>query len=169
MMRRFLELIRENRSLRRQVEEALVKTGQEFALAAASMSAPALRTALLPGVGEQHFSLAYRNVMGVRTPVIFREQTEKSGGYSYGFAFSSPRLDDSVRRMEEVLPALFLLAQTEKTCQLLAAELERTRRRVNALEYLVIPEAQQAIRRIRMKLEENERSALVRLGRAKWE
>ena len=168
MMRRFLELTRESRRIRRRVEEELSLAGKEFARAAASMSEPALRTALLPGVGELRFSLEGKNIMGVETPVFSREKAgEKTGGYSYGFAFTSWRLDGAVRRMEQVLPELLMLAQTEKSCQMLAAELERTRRRVNALEHIVIPETRQAIRVIRMKLEENERSALVRLGRAK--
>ena len=155
MMRRFLELTRESRRIRRRVEEELSLAGKEFARAAASMSEPALQTALLPGVGELRFSLEGKNIMGVETPVFSREKAgEKTG-------------DEAVRRMEQVLPELLMLAQTEKSCQLLAAELERTRRRVNALEHIVIPETRQAIRVIRMKLEENERSALVRLGRAK--
>ena len=171
MMRRFLELTRESRRIRRRVEEELSLAGKEFARAAASMSEPALQTALLPGVGELRFSLEGKNIMGVETPVFSREGSlvvsSREGRYSYGFAFTSWRLDEAVRRMEQVLPELLLLAQTEKSCQMLAAELERTRRRVNALEHIVIPETRQAIRVIRMKLEENERSALVRLGRAK--
>ena len=168
MIRRFLEMTRESRRIRRRVEEELSLAGKEFARAAASMTEPALRTALLPGAGELRFSLEGKNIMGVETPVFSREKAgEKTGGYSYGFAFTSWRLDGAVRRMEQVLPELLMLAQTEKSCQLLAAELERTRRRVNALGHIVIPGTRQAIRVIRMKLEENERSALVRLGRAK--
>ena len=166
MMRRFLELIRRNRMLRRETEEALREAQKVFALAAASMGASDLQTALLPGAGEMSLALRTQNIMGVEVPVFDPGNAGEREIRSFGYAFSSPRLDEAVRRMGEVSRKLFLLAQTEKTCQLLAAELESARRRVNTLEYLVIPQTGQAIRTIRMKLEENERSALARLRRA---
>ena len=87
--------------------------------------------------------------------------------YPYGFAQTSGELDDAVRELGDILPDLLRLAEVEKATQLLAAEIERTRRRVNALEYVKIPQMQQSIKYITMKLDENERANTIRLMKVK--
>ena len=87
--------------------------------------------------------------------------------YSYGFAFTSGELDDAVKSLSDILPDMLRLAEVEKSCQMLAAEIEKTRRRVNALEHVIIPETREGIKYISMKLDENERSTQVRLMKVK--
>ena len=87
--------------------------------------------------------------------------------YSYGFAFTSGDLDGAVKSLADVLPDMIRLAECEKACQLMAAEIEKTRRRVNALEHVIIPETEQSIKYITMKLDENERSTQIRLMKVK--
>ena len=110
-----------------------------------------------------------RNVMSVDIPVF--EYTTKSADendiYSYGFAFTSGDLDEAVKSLADILPDMLKLAEIEKSCQLLASEIEKTRRRVNALEHVIIPETKEGIRYISMKLDENERSTQVRLMKVK--
>ena len=169
LMRQFLERVRENRRLRLQVEAGIRRANEQFMLARASMQDAALNTALLVPKQQIRLECAVENVMSVEVPTFtFHTRTpQESDMFPYGFAFTSGDLDDAIRSLNQVFPAMLQLAESEKSCQLLAEELERTRRRVNALEHIVIPETRQAIRVIRMKLEENERSALVRLVRAK--
>src|SRR5699024_8855765 len=110
-----------------------------------------------------------RNVMSVEIPVFHSttRSPDPSDIYSYGLAFTSGDLDDAVKKLADLLPDLLRLAVYEKSCQLMAAEIEKTRRRVNALEHVVIPETQQNIRYITMKLDENERSSQTRLMKVK--
>ena len=110
-----------------------------------------------------------RNVMSVEIPVFeYKTRTPDANDiYSYGFAFTSNDLDDAVKALADILPDMLRLAECEKSCQLMAAEIEKTRRRVNALEHVMIPEAQENIRYITMKLDENERSTQIRLMKVK--
>lgn len=87
--------------------------------------------------------------------------------YPYGFAMTSGELDDALQKLAVVFQDMLELAQVEKTMQLLAAEIEKTRRRVNALEYVMIPEMEDSIRYITMKLEENDNATKVRLLKVK--
>ena len=107
--------------------------------------------------------------MSVDIPV-FQSQTRTADAndiYSYGFAFTSGDLDGAVKSLADILPDMLRLAEVEKSCQLMAAEIEKTRRRVNALEHVIIPEAQSNIKYITMKLDENERSTQIRLMKVK--
>jgi V/A-type H+-transporting ATPase subunit D len=111
-----------------------------------------------------------KNVMSVRVPVMnFIRSLENDEGsiYPYGFAQTSPELDEAISKLYSIMPKLLELAEVEKSCQLMADEIEKTRRRVNALEYRTIPELEETIRFIRMKLDENERSTIVRLMKVK--
>ena len=165
LMRRFLEMVRENRALRMKVEEQIRQANSNFVLAKSSMSDETLKAALLAPKQEVYVSTSYRNVMSVDIPV-FKTDTrtpDPNDIYSYGFAFTSADLDDAVKSLSDVLPDLIKLAEIEKSCQLMAAESEKTRRRVNALEHVIIPDAQTKIKFITMKLDENERSTQIRL------
>ena len=169
LMRQFLELVRENKMLREKVEEGLEAVNKNFVLARASSSDQALNTALLAPKQEVYLNADTRNVMSVEIPVFTTSTRSADEGdiYSYGFAFTSGDLDDAVKSLQELLPDMLRLAEVEKSCQLMAAEIEKTRRRVNALEYVMIPDAQEKIRYITMKLDENERSTQIRLMKVK--
>ena len=133
------------------------------------MSEQELSTALMAPRQEVSLKTGKQNVMSVDIPV-FEYQTrtaDENDIYSYGFAFTCADLDGAVRSLADVLPAMLRLAEVEKACQLMAAEIEKTRRRVNALEHVIIPETQQNIRYITMKLDENERSTQIRLMKVK--
>ena len=169
LMRQFLELVRENKALREKVEEGLEAVNKNFVLARVSSSDQALNTALLAPKQEVYLNADTRNVMSVEIPVFTTSTRSADEGdiYSYGFAFTSGDLDDAVKSLQELLPDMLRLAEVEKSCQLMAAEIEKTRRRVNALEYVMIPDAQEKIRYITMKLDENERSTQIRLMKVK--
>ena len=169
LMRRFLEMVRENRALRMKVEEQIKAANANFVLAKASMSEETLKAALLAPKQEVYVTTSYRNVMSVDIPV-FDTQTrtpDPNDIYSYGFAFTSADLDGAVKSLADILPDLIKLAEIEKSCQLMADEIEKTRRRVNALEHVMIPETQEQIRYITRKLDESERSTQTRLMKVK--
>ena len=169
LMRQFLEMVRENKALREKVEAGIREANQNFVLARAGMSQEALNVALMAPKQEVYLEAETKNVMSVEIPV-FKSSTrtpDPNDIYSYGFAFTSGDLDDAVKKLADLLPDLLKLAECEKPCQLMAAEIEKTRRRVNALEHVVIPETRQNIRYITMKLDENERSSQTRLMKVK--
>lgn len=169
LMRQFLDLVRENKALREKVERGIEVANKNFVLARASMQDETLNTALLAPKQEVSLESGVRNVMSVEIPV-FEYKTRTSDVtdiYSYGFAFTSSDLDDAVYSLSEILPDMLRLAECEKSCQLMAAEIEKTRRRVNALEHVMIPEMQENIKYITMKLDENERSTQIRLMKVK--
>ncbi len=169
LMRQFLDMVRENKELRERVEKSIEEANKNFVLARASMSDEALNAALLAPKQEVSVEVDTKNVMSVDIP-IFNTKTRTSDEndiYSYGFAFTSSDLDDAVKSLAGVLPDLLRLAECEKSCALLASEIEKTRRRVNALEHVMIPETQESIKYITMKLDENERSTQIRLMKVK--
>ena len=169
LMRQFLDKVRENKALREEVETALVSANQNFMLARAGMPDEMLNTALLAPKQELTISAGTQNVMSVEIPDFdFKTRTpDQNDMYSYGFAFTTGDLDDAILSLSEVFPKILKLAEVEKSCQLMAAEIEKTRRRVNALEHVMIPELQTNIKYITMKLDENERSTQIRLMKVK--
>lgn len=169
LMRQFLDKVRENKALREEVETALVSANQNFMLARAGMPDEMLNTALLAPKQELTISAGTQNVMSVEVPDFdFKTRTpDQNDMYSYGFAFTTGDLDDAILSLSEVFPKMLKLAEVEKSCQLMAAEIEKTRRRVNALEHVMIPELQTNIKYITMKLDENERSTQIRLMKVK--
>ena len=169
LMRQFLDKVRENKALREEVETALVSANQNFMLARAGMPDEMLNTALLAPKQELTISAGTQNVKSVEIPDFdFKTRTpDQTDMYSYGFAFTTGDLDDAILSLSEVFPKMLKLAEVEKSCQLMAAEIEKTRRRVNALEHVMIPELQTNIKYITMKLDENERSTQIRLMKVK--
>ena len=169
LMRQFLELVRENKALREKTEKALHSANQNFMLARAGMQEEALNTAMLAPKQEIQIETGVRNVMSVEVHVfhVTTRTPDTNDMFSYGFAFTSSDLDDAVQSLAQCLPDLLRLAEVEKSCQLMAAEIEKTRRRVNALEHVVIPQTQESIKYITMKLDENERSTQIRLMKVK--
>ena len=169
LMREFLDLVKVNMELREKVEKGIDAANKNFVLAKAGMSEQTLRTALMAPKQEVSLVQDKKNVMSVDIPVFdFKTRTpDENDIYSYGFAFTSGDLDGAVDSLAAVFPDMLKLAEVEKSCQLMAAEIEKTRRRVNALEHVIIPETQESIKYITMKLDENERSAQVRLMKVK--
>ena len=169
LMREFLELVKVNMELREKVEKGIDAANKNFVLAKAGMSEQTLRTALMAPKQEVSLVQGKKNVMSVDIPVFdFKTRTaDENDIYSYGFAFTSGDLDGAVSSLSDVFPDMLKLAEVEKSCQLMAAEIEKTRRRVNALEHVIIPETQESIKYITMKLDENERSTQVRLMKVK--
>ena len=169
LMREFLDLVRENMALRLKVEEGIRQANVNFVIAKAGMSQEALREALMAPKQEVTLMEDVKNVMSVNIPVFdYKTRTSDPNDiYSYGFAFTSGDLDGVVKSLADILPDMLRLAEVEKSCQLMAAEIEKTRRRVNALEHVTIPETQAGIKYITMKLDENERSTQIRLMKVK--
>ena len=169
LMRQFMDLVRENMELRKKVEKSIQNANRNFVLAKAGMSEEALRTALMTPKQEVYLKSGKKNVMSVDIPVFdwTTRTSDKNDIYSYGYAFTSSDLDGAVYSLSEVFPDMLKLAEVEKSCQLMASEIEKTRRRVNALEHVIIPETREHIRYISNKLDENERSTQVRLMKVK--
>lgn len=169
LMRQYLDLVRENMALCLKVEEGIKNANRNFVIAKAGMSEQTLHTALMAPKQEVYLECGRKNVMSVDIPVFqYKTRTADANDiYSYGFAFTSNDLDDAVKSLADILPEMLKLSETEKACQLMAAEIEKTRRRVNALEHVVIPQTEQNIRYITMKLDENERSTQIRLMKVK--
>lgn len=169
LMRQFLDMARENMELRMKVEAGIKAANTGFVIAKAGMNEQTLSTALMAPKQEVRIALSDRNVMSVDIPVYdYKMKSANSNDiYSYGFAFTSGELDDAVKSLSDILPDMLRLAEVEKSCQMLAAEIEKTRRRVNALEHVIIPETREGIKYISMKLDENERSTQVRLMKVK--
>jgi V/A-type H+/Na+-transporting ATPase subunit D len=167
MVRQFMLHIRRNHDLRIQVEKALQDVFTRFGLAKAQMGALRVSEALLYPARAAVYEVGIHNVMSVDVPTIKYTGGDQETDIPYAFTFTSSSLDSSVMKLSGLLPQLLELAQVEKTCNLLADEIEKTRRRVNALEYVMIPEMQTSIKFITMKLAENERASTVRLMTAK--
>ena len=170
LMRQFINLVKYNNTLRAEVEGQLEGSLKDFVMASAVMSSEFLEEAV--AYPKEHISVEVgeKNIMSVNVPVMnFKRQLEGDEGsiYPYGFANTSSELDDAIAKLYGILPKLLELAEVEKSCQLMADEIEKTRRRVNALEYMTIPQLQETIKYIRMKLDENERSATTRLMKVK--
>lgn len=169
LMRQFMELVHENERLRKAVEEGISTANKFFASAGASMEREELETSFLLPKQKVTIELSEKNVMSVHIPVFdtrFKSQ-DMSDIYSYGYAFTSAELDEGVRALSEIFPKMIRLAEVEKSCFLLADEIEKTRRRVNALEHVMIPRYEETIKYITMKLDENERSTTTRLMKVK--
>lgn len=169
LMRQFLDLVRENMVLRQKVEAGIQAANRNFVVAKAGMSEEALHTALMAPKQEVYLDISQKNVMSVDIPVFdYKTRTaDENDIYSYGFAFTTGDLDGAVKSLSDILPDMLRLAETEKGCQLMASEIEKTRRRVNALEHVIIPETRKNIKYITMKLDENERSTQIRLMKVK--
>ena len=169
LMKGFLELARENKELRARAEAALAEVYESFSVASAVMSREVLEEALMFPKQGVELSVGGKNVMSVDVPVFDFKTTaeEQTDIFPYGYAGTSGELDSAIRHMAEVFPIMLELAAKEKEAAMLAAELERTRRRVNALEYVKIPQLQMTIKYIVMKLDENERGNQTRLMKVK--
>ncbi len=171
LIRQFLILVRKNKDLREHIEEELSAAFSKFLLARAVMPAESLEEALMYPTKTLNLEISQQNIMSVYAPKFDWAEEDAGGGessiYPYGFVDTSAELDISIETLSAILPQLMELAEVEKSVQLLAEEIEKTRRRVNALEYVLIPKLEETIKYITMKLEESERGALTRLMKIK--
>ena len=169
LMRQFFQIVRENKALRQKVEKGLEEAMASMSRASRLMSPEILEQSLLCPKQGVEVDIRLRNIMSVNIPEYgFRTRTDAAEDiYPYGYAMTSGELDESLDQLSLVFQDMLELARAEKSMQLMAAEIERTRRRVNALEYVMIPQMQDTIRFITMKLEENERSTTTRLMKVK--
>ena len=169
LMKQFMEVVHEDLALRQKVEQSLTKAYGSFTVASALMSPEMLEQALLYPKQNVSLETGTENVMSVEVPRYEFKLASEDGGniYPYGFAQTSGELDTAIETMGGVLPQMLELAETEKAVLLLAEDIEKTRRRVNALEYVMIPDLERNIKYISMKLEENERANTTRLMKVK--
>ena len=169
MMRQFLIMVRANMELRKHVEEGIRQANINFIVAKAGMDAETLNTALMAAKQKVTLGVSTKNVMSVNIPVfdVRTKTASETDIYSYGYAFTSSDLDGAIKSLADIRDDMILLAEKEKACKLMAAEIEKTRRRVNALEHVIIPEAQKNIKYISMKLEETARDNTIRLIKVK--
>ncbi len=169
LMRQFLDIVRLNQQLRIKVEQGLTEAFGSLSVASAIMSPEMLEQSLLYPRQSVELGMKFKNIMSVNVPVYdFKTKNDDpSEIFPYGFAQTSGELDDALEQLANVFKDMLELAQIEKSMQLLAQEIEKTRRRVNALEYVKIPQMQESIKYITMKLDENERANTIRLMKVK--
>lgn len=167
MIRQFMLYVRENKRLREEVEEELGDSLKSFMLARAVSSDAVIEEAIAMPSAKVTLETSSKNVMSVNVPVFAVTEGESKDLYPYSFASVTSELDSSISSLTELLPKLLKLAEVEKTCNMLADEIEKNRRRVNALEYVMIPQLEETIKYIVMKLDENERGATTRLMKVK--
>ncbi len=175
LMKEFLAIVHESQRLRQELEDKLAIAYRSFSLARAVLSPSILEDALMVGGGAEDVSISYRHIMNVVVPEMEIERAEgeektaesDSSFPNYGLAATSSDLDDAIEQFQGILPLLVRLSHIERTIHLLADEIEKTRRRVNALEYVLIPELEQAVKNVEMRLEEMERANVSRLMKIK--
>lgn len=169
LMKRFLELARENKRLREEVEAQLMEVYGSFSIASAVMTPQMMEEALMYPKQSVSLAVGSKNIMSVDVPVFDFETSETGAGniFPYGFANTSGELDTAIEKLSEIFPRLLQLAAMEKEASMLSDEIEKTRRRVNALEYVKIPQYEETIRYITMKLDEDERGNQTRLMKVK--
>ena len=170
LMRQFIVLIRENNELRNEVEEKIESGMKSYSLASALLHDNFLGEVLTTPSNTVSLNIGQENIMNIRVPQMnfnYEDTPEDVSEIHYGYLNSNGELDSAIEKMLGIMPRMLELAETEKKCQLMADEIEKTRRRVNALEYKTIPELEETIYFIEMKLEENERAEITRLIKVK--
>lgn len=167
MIRQFMVYVRENKRLREEIEAELSIALKGFTLARAVASNAVIEEAVMMPATKAEISLSSDNVMSVEVPSISVVEHEGQDKYPYSFDTVTSELDASIGTLSTLLVKLVKLAEVEKTCNMLADEIEKNRRRVNALEYVMIPQIEETIKYINMKLDENERASTIRLMKVK--
>ena len=169
LMRQFITLIRENNELRAEVEDELTKAMRAFVIAKSLLNESFIEELFAFPNTSVTLDIQEKNIMSVIVPKMdfMVDEAKKEPEMQYGFLNSNSELDQAIDRIKSILSKLLKLSEIEKTCQLMADEIEKTRRRVNALEYLKIPELEETIYYIEMKLEEDERANITRIMKVK--
>ena len=169
LMRQFITLIRKNNTLRDEVEKELTEAMEAFVVAKSLTNEAFIEELFAVPNKSITLDIQEKNIMSVMVPEMnfTVDEDDKESEMQYGLLNSNSELDDSIDRINTILPNLLKLSEIEKTCQLMADEIEKTRRRVNALEYLKIPQLKETIHYIQMKLEEDERASITRIMKVK--
>lgn len=167
LIRTFVDMAKENKALREEVEKDLNDAFNSFIMARSQMSQEVLEESLMIPTAEVEIDVSKKNIMSVNMPEIDVSKKVGSNIYSYGLAMTSGELDDAIEILSRLLTKMIRLSELEKSCQLMSDEIERTRRRVNALEYVMIPTMEENIKFITMKLDEQERATITRLMKIK--
>ena len=169
LMRQFITLIRKNNTLRDEVEKELTEAMEAFVVAKSLTNEAFIEELFAVPDKSITLDIQEKNIMSVMVPEMnfTVDEDDKESEMQYGLLNSNSELDDSIDRINTILPNLLKLSEIEKTCQLMADEIEKTRRRVNALEYLKIPQLKETIHYIQMKLEEDERASITRIMKVK--
>jgi len=168
LMKQFLDVVRKNKELRERVEAGLSDYYGSFSVAAAVSSPQMLEEALMLPKKSREIKVEYKNLMSVDVPrFTFDKSAKPQDSFNFGYAFTSGELDSALSGLALLIPQMLELAESEKTAQMLAEEIEKTRRRVNALEYIMMPQLEDGIKSITMKLDENERGNITRLMKVK--
>lgn len=167
LMRRFISLIRENNQLRKEVESYLIDNLKSFAVAKSLKNSQMVEELFSIPSKEIELFVEKENIMSVTVPRIHMNITSQNENGEYSYLSSNSGMDDVFATMNSLIDKLLRLAEVEKTCQLMADEIEKTRRRVNGLEYSIIPNLSETIHYIELKLEEAERANLVRIMKVK--
>lgn len=167
MIRRFTILLRETKALREEVEADLSSVLKQFAIARSVTPSFEAETAFAMPSVEVNAECETDSIMGVDVPKVRIASEKRANGLPYAYSEITGEADYSVQKASDLLPKMVELAQTEKAVRMLAEEIERNKRRVNALEYVMIPQLEETIKYIKDKLDENERAAVVRLMKVK--
>lgn len=167
LIKKFIDMVKKNKEMREEVERELVSAFKSFTMARSQMPREVLEESLMIPTARVSMKVSRDNIMSVNVPRIEVSSEEGGNIYSYGFAQTSGELDKAISIMSRILPKMLRLSEIEKACQLMADEIEKTRRRVNALEFVMIPSLEETIKYITMKLDENERANITRLMKIK--
>lgn len=167
LIKKFVDMVKENKRLREEVEKELQLAFKNFIIARSQMPQEVLEESLMIPSARVSIDVSKENIMSVNVPKIKINKEEGSNIFSYGLATTSAELDSAITILSRMLEKMLKLSEIEKACQLMADEIEKTRRRVNALEYVMIPTMEENIKYITMKLDENERSTITRLMKIK--
>jgi V/A-type H+-transporting ATPase subunit D len=167
LIKKFIDMVKENKKLREEIERDLEMAFKNFTMARSQMPQEVLEERLMIPSARVNIDISKQNIMSVNVPKIDVQLEEGSNIYSYGFAGTSGELDSAITILSGMLAKMLKLSEIEKACQLMADEIEKTRRRVNALEYVMIPSMEESIKYITMKLDENERGNITRLMKIK--
>lgn len=165
LVRQFIDLVKKNQSLRQKMEENLKKGMQEYVLASSSIADHVLQEIFTIPLNTISLDVQSKSIMNTEVPVFNTLYKEESNvdELSYGFLTTTSEIDLALSHLDSMVPFMMQLAEIEKTCQLIANEIEVTKRRVNALEYLTIPNLSETIQYIENTLDENERGNVTRL------
>lgn len=167
MVRRFTEIIKENKRLREEVEKELALTLRQFSIARSVTPAYRAENAFSMPSLLVKLDCSTESIMGIDVPRVELIKEKRGDGLPYAYSEITSEADYSVGMVSALLPKMVMLAKTEKAVRMLADEIERNKRRVNALEYVMIPQLEETIKYIKDKLDENERAAVVRLMKVK--
>lgn len=166
MVRQFMLIIKHTKALREEVENEFHKIIKFFSNATLKISKEGIYEALMVPSKAAKIEVGAKNVMNIKIPTVtFVDSGEID--LTYGFAWTPSELDGAVLALSKILPKFIELAGLEKACDMLASEIEKTRRRVNAIEYIMIPDLEANIKYIIQKLDDNERSNIIRLMKSK--